>query len=68
MFYNQAEDRWLVDRRGRLYGLHCGESFDLVIGDDQIPCRLELDRHWYVIMQEVRMNLRPQDIYKVNIE
>lgn len=67
MIYDDVQNRWLVDLNNRFYGLHCGECFDLVIGNDRIPCRLELDRDWFVIIQDVRMNLRTQDSYKVII-
>ncbi|WP_245554830.1 DUF5348 domain-containing protein [Cohnella laeviribosi] len=45
--------------------MHCGECFEIRVGDRGIRCRLELDRNWYVIMREARFNLRSKDIYQV---
>jgi hypothetical protein len=42
MRYDQIRDQWCVDLRGKEYGLHCGESFELCIGSKAIPCSLEL--------------------------
>ncbi len=67
MVYDEAWDRWSVDLGGRFYSLHCGECFDLIIGAYQMPCRLGMDDDWLIIMKGVRMNLRTQDTYKVNI-
>lgn len=65
MFYDQTQNRWAIERKGRLYGLRCGECFELVIGSHSLPCRLELDSHWFVIVNNVRLNLRTQDTYNV---
>jgi hypothetical protein len=67
MHYDQMRDQWCLDLAGRKYGLHCGESFELYIGRKAIPCQLELDSKWYVIMGEIRLDLRGNDQYKVNI-
>ncbi|WP_274377244.1 DUF5348 domain-containing protein [Desulforamulus putei] len=32
-----------------------------------MACRLELDSEWYVIMQDVRLNLKIQETYRVII-
>ncbi|WKB37222.1 DUF5348 domain-containing protein [Terrilactibacillus sp. S3-3] len=49
MTYNQEQDRWVVSLDGQLYGLHCGESFSILIGPRRIKCRLELGRDWYIL-------------------
>ncbi|TFJ90633.1 DUF5348 domain-containing protein [Lentibacillus salicampi] len=67
MIYNPDLECWMVELRGRSYPLHCGECFELLLGRDKLPCRLELDNDWYVIMEEMRFNLREQDSYKVII-
>jgi hypothetical protein len=67
MMYDPCRDRWIVKLNGTIYGVHCGESFELVIGSHNISCRLELDDQWYIIMQDVRLNLRAHDSYIVNI-
>jgi hypothetical protein len=53
MMYDPIQDRWIVELKGRTYGLHCGECFGLIIGLNQIPCRLELDNQWYIMMENV---------------
>ena len=67
MIYDDDLENWMVELNGRTYSLHCGEIFDLVIGVTNIPCRLELDSQWYVIVHEVRFNLRPKDTYRIII-
>lgn len=67
MFYDHLQDRWSVELNGRHYGLHCGECFDLIAGTHAIPCRLEMDEEWFIVIKGVRMNLRTQDIYTINI-
>lgn len=65
MFYNQTLDRWMVEGVRSAHELHCGQSFDLVIGERYVPTRLELDRNWYVIMEGVRFYLRTKDTYQI---
>lgn len=67
MAYNQETDCWMVQLGGRAFGLHCGEHFMLCFGDKYIPCRLEMDWHWYITMNGTRLNLRNQDTYKIKI-
>jgi hypothetical protein len=56
---------WVVHIQGKTYRLHCGECMELRIGDRGVPCRLELDRDWYVIMREATFNLRKKEIYHI---
>lgn len=67
MYYDPIQERWLVELGGRDYGLHCGECFELIIGTLSIPCRLERDSDWYIIMKDARMSLRKQETYKINV-
>lgn len=67
MHFDAEQQRWCVALQGRNYGLHCGESLEIYLGKEPIPCRLELDWHWYVIMRDVRFNLRESDQYSVNL-
>ena len=67
MRYDPALERWYVELQGRNYGLHCGEGLDIYIGGEPIPCSLELDLHWYIILRDVRFNLRPSDKYMVSV-
>lgn len=56
---------WVVHIQGKMYGLHCGECMEIRIGDRGIPCRLELDRDWYVIMREATFHLRKKETYQI---
>lgn len=67
IIYDKTHGRWVVDLGGRSYGLHCGECFELIIGSLQVPCRLELDSEWYVIIRDRRFNLRPRDAYMIRL-
>lgn len=66
MFFDEQHARWTVLLNGRPYGLHCGETFELILGNNNILCRLELD-NWFVIIQDVRFNLRTQNTYMICI-
>jgi hypothetical protein len=67
MRYDEEHGRWTARLGGRDYGMHCGECFELMIGQNMIPCRLEMDQHWYVIIEDVRLNLRTRDSYRVGL-
>jgi hypothetical protein len=67
MIYDHDNDRWIVETGDTVYGLHCGEGFELIIGSHRIPCRLELGVEWYIIMENVSLILRTRDTYKVTI-
>lgn len=70
MIYKQEEDSWFVVQGGREFMMHCGEWFDLCIGEEKgVPCRLELARHWYVIMgsEGIKLNLRKKETYKIEM-
>lgn len=65
VIYDSEYDGWVVHIDGKSYGLHCGECMELRIGERSIPCRLELDRDWYVVMREATFNLRKKEIYQI---
>jgi len=67
MQYDHIQDQWYIDLAGRKYDLHCGESFELYIGNKAIPCQLELGSKWYVTIGDTRLDLRENDQYKVVI-
>lgn len=66
MRYDDAQEQWCIDIKGKEYSLHCGESFELFIGSKPIPCCLELASKWYIIMGNTRFDLREGDQYMVN--
>ncbi|WP_245552938.1 DUF5348 domain-containing protein [Brevibacillus massiliensis] len=67
MKYDEETDRWCVELEGRNYGLHCGECFEIYIGGQSIPCRIEKDAQWYLIMEDVSFDLRRSNSYMVNV-
>lgn len=67
MSYNNEGDRWIVDVGKGHCALHCGNFLEIRIGDGGIPCRIELDHDWYVVMQGARFYLRKRDTYQVEI-
>ncbi|UTI40056.1 DUF5348 domain-containing protein [Niallia sp. RD1] len=70
MIYEKDLDCWSVVMDDDNYMIHCGEFFELCIeGDIGIPCRLELDRQWYIVMgsEGVKLDLKENEIYKIGI-
>lgn len=70
MRYHKDLGCWIVVKGECGYKMYCGESFELCIGNDWgLPCRLELGKQWYVAIgsEEVKLNLRTNEIYKINI-
>lgn len=67
MRYDRDLQGWMVVLGGKEYMLRCGEWFDLSFGETSIPCRLELDRQWYVVMRGLRFYLHPKEKYMVEI-
>jgi hypothetical protein len=66
MNFNLEPGSWFVVLEGGKYMLHCREWFDLCLSETRsIAFRLEFARYWYVIMGNVRLNLRSQDTYKI---
>lgn len=67
MRYDRELHCWKVVLGNKEYMLHCGEWFDLSFGETSVPCRLGLDRKWYVVMQGLRFYLHPQEKYRVEV-
>lgn len=67
MTYSHEQDRWVVDVKNHSHELHCGEGFELLLNSISIPCRIEYDHQWYVIMPGARFNLKIGTSYKVTI-
>lgn len=67
MFYDSESACWHVQLNEKSYGLNCGEGFKMLIDGNLIPCTLELDSDWYVVMKDVRFYLRQKDKYKVEL-
>lgn len=67
MSYDKAGDRWIAEVGNGYCALHCGSFLEIRIGDTGIPCRIELDRDWYVVMREARFYLCKKDTYQVEV-
>jgi len=61
--FDTKKDCWYVEEEGDRFDLHCGYSFQLSIGGVPMPCSIELDSDWYIIMKGVRFYLRKKDKY-----
>lgn len=70
MKYNKELESWFVVQGEHEFMMHCGEWLLLRTGEnDGIGCRIELGNDWYLIMgyEGVKLNLRPREIYKVEV-
>lgn len=67
MNYDLDQEQWFVELQERDYALHCGESFQLFIGSKPIPCRLELAKKWYVVMDNANFDLRENEQYMIRL-
>lgn len=68
MTYDRDAARWMVHLEGGKYPMHCGEWLEIrFLKDKGMPCRLELDRDWYVIAKDAQFYLRQQDTYHIHI-
>lgn len=65
--YGKDAACWMVHMEGKVFPMHCGEWMNMRIGDKGLPCRLELDRDWYVILGQTRFYLRKTDTYLVEL-
>lgn len=67
MNYDQDRDQWFIELKEIEYALHCGESFQLFIGQKPTPCRLELAERWYVVIDTTRFDLRESEQYMIQL-
>ncbi|GAA0615762.1 hypothetical protein GCM10009001_36110 [Virgibacillus siamensis] len=68
MTYEYDRDAWVVEINGYQYTLFCGELFELIVGQRNIPSRLELGKDWYIIMEgNVPFDLRICNVYHIYI-
>jgi hypothetical protein len=67
MEYDLVEDRWVVDMGLNRYALHCGDGLDIYIGEQKMPCSIELDKDWYIIMRGARFYLHQSETYYVEV-
>jgi hypothetical protein len=67
MIFDRDLGCWMVVLGGHECMLYRGEWFDLSFGETSVPCRLEIDRQWYVVMRGMRFYLHPKETYKVEV-
>lgn len=67
MNYDQNQKQWFVKIQEKVYALHCGEVFQLFIGQKAVPCQLELAEKWYVIMSNTSFELRENEQYMIHL-
>lgn len=66
--YDSDHNQWYVKLGGRQYSLHCGECFDLYVGDKAYECRLELHRDWYIILYNTKFVLHRKTTYSICLD
>lgn len=68
MRYNKDCGYWYVVDDGQTTFLFEGEWFDLRISEERsYLCRLQYAKQWILIMGDMLLNLRKQEVYKVEI-
>ncbi|WP_067623442.1 DUF5348 domain-containing protein [Alicyclobacillus acidiphilus] len=63
--YQPNMNRWVVTTGTTDYGLHCGETFELLLGRTRFPCRLEMADSWYVVIADTTLALRQRETYTI---
>ncbi len=68
MRYNRDVGFWVMNDHGQDSLLYENEWFNLYITEEKsCPCRLEFHKQWVLIMGSLRLQLRKQDRYKVEV-
>lgn len=67
LLYCKERNRWNVhDVYDKPAGMHCGECFEIQVGQSWLPCRIELDKEWFVIFSNSTIfHLHPKARYNV---
>jgi hypothetical protein len=68
ILYDTQTGRWEVwDVYAQPAAVHCGESFEMKVGDDFLFCRIELDSEWVVHFRNTRFHLHPNVSYWIRV-
>jgi hypothetical protein len=68
ILYDALSERWEVwDVYSQPTAVHCGESFEMKICDDFLPCRIERDSEWVVYFRNTRFHLHPKVSYWIQV-
>jgi hypothetical protein len=66
--YLNEHDRWFADIGKQMFSLDCGEGFELHVGRQKVHCRIEREKTWYLIVDDVPLGLLENKEYLVSIE
>ena len=66
--YLNEHDRWFADIGKQMFSLDCGEEFELHVGRQKVHCRIEREKTWYLIVDDVPLGLLENKEYLVSIE
>lgn len=68
MRYNRDMGCWFIIEDGQMSVIWNGEWFDLYITEHlSYPCQLEFKKRWVLKMGSMRLHLRTQDVYKIEV-
>ncbi|MCZ8514741.1 DUF5348 domain-containing protein [Paenibacillus filicis] len=68
ILYDAQTGRWKIwDAYVQPAAVHCGESFEMKVGDDFLPCRIEMDSEWVVYFHNTRFHLHPDVSYWIRV-
>lgn len=65
MKYDREWNCWIIKYEEGEYRLHFGDWCYLLLGKTSVPCRLDEDQEWFVVIDGVRFYLHTEDTYKV---
>jgi len=68
MDYDPKTERWQVHMNGKCCVMHCGERLEMLIGNYWLTCRIEMDRDWYIVIHETKLDLRKKDKYNIQMK
>ncbi|WP_430734216.1 DUF5348 domain-containing protein [Fodinisporobacter ferrooxydans] len=68
LVYCPAKERWQIQKIDHSYDLHCGDCFEIKVGYEYIPCRIELGCEWLLYLRETRFYLHPKQKYEVKVD
>lgn len=68
MRYDRELGCWFIMEDGQMSLMFSGEWFDLYITEDRsFPCQLEYSKRWILKMGTLRLLLRTQEVYKIEV-
>jgi hypothetical protein len=69
LLYDTKCDHWEIwDAYPNPTAVSCGESFEIKVGDNFLPCRIEMDSNWVIYFRNTRFHLHPDVSYWIRVE